>query len=189
MVITKGEVEVTVNQLSDGEKCLLALVGDLARRLALANPKLVNPLEGSGIVLVDELELHLHPVWQRAIIPALERTFPCCQFIVSTHSAPILGHIRQDSVFLLSHEPDNIKVRRLTTYGQDADRILEEVFGTTARPVEVENRLQRLFSEIDGNDLESARVHARELEESIGTDDSEVVKARVLIRRKELLGK
>ncbi|MBU5477732.1 AAA family ATPase [Eubacterium sp. MSJ-13] len=53
--------------MSDGEKCTIALFGDLARRMALANPNKDNPLDGEGIVLIDEIELHLHPLWQRRI--------------------------------------------------------------------------------------------------------------------------
>lgn len=83
MTLEKEGEELIVNQLSDGEKCLLAMVGDLARRLAIANPGLSDPLQGKGVVLIDEIELHLHPKWQREIIPALTRSFPNCQFIVT----------------------------------------------------------------------------------------------------------
>lgn len=189
MVVTKEEHEINVSQMSDGEKCLLAMVGDLARRLAVANPKLPEPLRGAGVVLIDELELHLHPVWQRAVVPALEQTFPNCQFLVSTHSAPILGHVRHDCVFLLSREPDNIIARRMATYGQDTDRILEEVFGASARPQEVDDAIQNIFREIEDGRLVNARSKTETLEQAIGIDDPELVKARVLIRRKELLGK
>lgn len=89
---------------------MLALTGDLVRRLAIANPALSNPLKGAAIVLIDEIDLHLHPQWQRAVIPRLEKTFPHCQFIVSTHSPQVIsevGHrivsifcIRQKKVWL-----------------------------------------------------------------------------------------
>ncbi|MBE9129000.1 MULTISPECIES: AAA family ATPase [unclassified Coleofasciculus] len=76
MTIKKQSEELIIDQLSDGEKGLLAMVGDLARRLAIASPGLCDPLQGSGVVLIDEIELHLHPKWQREIIPALTRTKP-----------------------------------------------------------------------------------------------------------------
>jgi predicted ATP-binding protein involved in virulence len=189
MVVTKSGEEVTINQLSDGEKCLLALVGDLARRLALANPKQPEPLHGNGIVLIDELELHLHPVWQRSVVPALESTFPACQFIVSTHSAPILGHIHPGSVFLLSRTERDMFVRQMTTYGQDTDRILEEVFGSTARPVHFEEQLRTLFQNIDRNDLARARTSVEHLSGVLGNDDPDLVRAGVLLHRKEVLRK
>ena len=65
-----------VLQLSDGEKCTLALFGDIARRLAIANPSLDDPLQGDGVVLIDELELHMHTSWQRKVISMLKKTFP-----------------------------------------------------------------------------------------------------------------
>ena len=71
----KGRQELQVNQLSDGEKVVLSLVGDLARRLAVANPGLDRPLEGQGFALVDEVDLHLHPSWQRLVMRRLTNTF------------------------------------------------------------------------------------------------------------------
>ncbi|MBC6475107.1 MAG: AAA family ATPase [Hormoscilla sp. GM102CHS1] len=107
MTVEKKGEELIVNQLSDGEKCLLAMVGDLPRRLAIANPGLSDPLQGKGVVLIDEIELHLHPKWQREIIPALTRTFPNCQFIVTTHSPQVVSHVKR---------PQDIKDRLLELF-------------------------------------------------------------------------
>ncbi|WP_309143275.1 AAA family ATPase [Nostoc sp. CHAB 5836] len=110
-VIKQGE-ELIVNQLSDGEKCLLAMVGDLARRLAIANPSLPDPLQGSGVVLIDEIELHLHPKWQREIIPALTRTFPNCQFIVTTHSPQVISQVKPEGIYILEKTDEGVVARR-----------------------------------------------------------------------------
>ena len=91
MVVDKGGREIRVDLLSEGEKCTLAMIGDLARRLILANPAMENPLEGKGIVLIDEIELHMHPSWQRRILSILKEVFPNIQFIVTTHSPQVLG--------------------------------------------------------------------------------------------------
>jgi len=114
MVATKkiegrDSVSLDVGSLSDGEKCVLAMVGDLARRLAIANPSLQNPLQGDGIVLIDEIDLHLHPQWEAEILPRLLQTFPNCQFIVTTHSPVVLSGITADNIFEIHHE-DTIKV-------------------------------------------------------------------------------
>lgn len=93
MVVNKGSLTISVDLLSDGEKCTLALIGDLARRIALANPNRDNPLDGEGIVLIDEIELHMHPSWQRRVLGVLKRVFPNIQFIVTTHSPQILGEV------------------------------------------------------------------------------------------------
>ena len=89
--LDKGGREIRVDLLSEGEKCTLAMIGDLARRLILANPAMENPLEGKGIVLIDEIELHMHPSWQRRILSILKEVFPNIQFIVTTHSPQVLG--------------------------------------------------------------------------------------------------
>lgn len=103
MLLSKHNVELAVNTLSDGEKCLLSLVGDLARRLALASPENVDPLQGNGIVLIDEIDLHLHPSWQRKIISKLKSTFPNCQFIVTTHSPQVLGELQASDIYILNN--------------------------------------------------------------------------------------
>lgn len=88
----KGET-LDIMQLSDGYKTLLSLVIDLASRMALANPKMKNPLDARAVVLIDEVDLHLHPEWQRRITGDLLKTFPAAQFIITTHSPYIVEAI------------------------------------------------------------------------------------------------
>ena len=97
----KQGVTLNLSQLSDGERSFLALVSDLGRRLALANPLLENPLDGAGVVLIDELELHLHPKWQLEVVEKLRSAFPNIQFIVTTHSPFILQTAREGEVMKL----------------------------------------------------------------------------------------
>lgn len=188
MLVDKDGQELAVNQLSDGEKCLLAMVGDLARRLALANPGLADPLQGEGIVLIDEIELHLHPVWQRNVIGALGETFPGCQFIVTTHSPAVLGHLDRNCVFLLTRDPAR-PVEVLTTLGQDANRLLEDVFGVASRPLVFEVKLGQLFAAIEEDQLETARYLVEELRRVYEDREPELVRAEAYIRRKEILGR
>lgn len=114
MTIKKNGQEFSLDQLSDGEKYTLAWIGDLAHRLALANPQLENPLEGDGIVLIDELEQHLSPSWQRKILPTLEKTFPNIQFLITTQSS-ILPETagEEDQVFLLEDKEGIIQAREI----------------------------------------------------------------------------
>ena len=87
----EGRVEkLSLNQLSGGYRIVLALAADLARRMAQGNPHMDDPLQSKAIVLIDEIELHLHPAWQQRILSDLMRTFPNAQFIVSTHSPQVL---------------------------------------------------------------------------------------------------
>jgi predicted ATP-binding protein involved in virulence len=190
MTLQKDGEELIVNQLSDGEKCLLAMVGDLARRLAIANPGLENPLDGFGVVLIDEIELHLHPKWQREIIPALTRTFPHCQFIVTTHSPQVIGEIKPQGIYILEKTENGIVAQRpQTSYGRDSNQILEHLMDVPERKQEIKNRLLELFRLIDDGNIPKARKLKQSLEQDIGYDEPEFASADVLIRRREILGK
>lgn len=190
MTVSKQGEELIINQLSDGEKCLLAMVGDLARRLAIANPGLAEPLEGSGVVLIDEIELHLHPKWQREIIPALTITFPNCQFIVTTHSPQVVSHVRPEGVYLLEKTPEGIVAKRPeSSFGRDSNRILEDLMGVPDRPQDIKEDLLDLFRLIDRGNLDGARQLRQQLANEIGADEPEFVRADILIRRKEILNK
>ena len=181
MVVTKGHREITVNQLSDGEKCLLALVGDLARRLALANPAATDPLGGAGVVLIDEIELHLHPKWQHQVVSRLAETFPGCQFLITTHSPAVLSHVENGAAFLLRSEQEEVKVYTLDPYGRDANALLEDVFGASARTPDVEEDLQRLFTLIDEEKYDEARALLQSLKERVDPSDPAFTRAHVML--------
>jgi len=186
MSVEKQGQELIVNQLSDGEKCLLAVVGDLARRLAIANPNpSFDPLQGSGVVLIDEIELHLHPKWQRGIIPDLEKTFPNCQFIVTTHSPQVISDV--EWVYLVMETPEGIVVEKLRSLGKDSNRILETLMGTGKRPAEIEHSFQELFRLIDEGKLDEARLCRQQLANRMKEEDPEFVRADWLIRRQEII--
>jgi len=180
LTITKNNQDFKLEQLSDGEKMLLMLVTDLARRLAIANPGLgVEALHGKGIVLIDEIDLHLHPQWQRLVIPGLTRTFPNCQFIVTTHSPQVLSKVKKENVFIL----ENYKLVAVTphTYGKDSNSILYELMDVKARPVEVQEKIDACFALIDEEKIEEAKLKLQELADLLGENDSEIVRARTLI--------
>lgn len=82
--------QLKIEQLSDGYRTTLAMVMDIAARMAEANPKMEDPLDTSGVVLIDEVDLHLHPEWQRDFLPKLVDAFPNIQFVVTTHSPFII---------------------------------------------------------------------------------------------------
>lgn len=190
MEVEKQGKRLTVNQLSDGEKCLMAMVGDLARRMSIANPMRENPLEGEGVVLIDEVDLHLHPKWQRMIIPRLTEVFPRCQFLITTHSPHIVTHVHQDSLFLLTMTEGGLEALPPSeSYGKTVERVLEDLMGLeTTRPKEIADALREIYSQIDEGKLDDARGSISALEKLIGVDP-ELVKANVLIKRKELIGK
>ncbi len=122
--------ELRIEQLSDGYKIITATVADIASRMAEANPDMPDPLLTSGIVLIDEIDLHLHPKWQREIIRDLKRTFPNVQFIVTTHSPTLLlGAIKDSQVLVMNNgEIQDITTSSYETY--DISQILlSQLFG------------------------------------------------------------
>jgi predicted ATP-binding protein involved in virulence len=190
MTVFKRGEELIVNQLSDGEKCLLAMAGDLARRLAIANPGLSDPLQGTGIILIDEIELHLHPRWQRNLLPTLSSTFPNCQFIVSTHSPQIVSDVQADAIYVLQQTPQGLVAHHpMGSYGRDSNQILELIMAVSERPQWSDDGLKKVFRLIEEGDLAAANELKTELEQKMGADEPDVMKAGAMIRRREILGK
>jgi predicted ATP-binding protein involved in virulence len=190
MEVTKKNKIVTVNQLSDGEKCLIAMLGDLARRMAIANPQNPYPLAGNGVIIIDEIDLHLHPQWQRFIVPKLLEVFPNCQFFISTHSPNIITHVQPESLHFMEQTEMGITIHPvLESYGKNVDRILEDLMGLeTTRPREIAQALKDIYEQISQNQLEEAKNNINDLRAKI-QDDPELIKAEVIIRRKEIIGK
>jgi predicted ATP-binding protein involved in virulence len=111
-VVNKDSETLDIMQLSDGYKTLLSLVIDLSIRMALANPESERPLESEAVVLIDEVDLHLHPEWQRKVVGDLLRTFPKTQFILTTHSPFIIesvnNHLQRYHIQALPTEDEEI---------------------------------------------------------------------------------
>lgn len=183
MSVNKNGKTFNVMQLSQGEKSLMALVGDIARRLAMMNPSLDNPLHGDGIVMIDEVDMHLHPSWQRTIIGRLTSTFPNCQFILTTHSPLVIS----DSKDVLVYSLDNAELRPVSPqFGQDANSVLLDVMNTDIRNAEIEQQLNDLLDAIQSNELASAESMLASLENVLAPDNIELTKARLLLRKQEV---
>ncbi|WP_448108638.1 AAA family ATPase [Pseudomonas azerbaijanoccidentalis] len=183
MAIDKDGVTLNVSQLSQGEKSMMALVGDIARRLAMMNQSLDNPLEGDGIVLIDEVDLHLHPKWQRSLIRQLSETFPNCQFVLTTHSPLVIS----DAKGVLCYVLDDGELREHNgLYGLDANQVLLEVMDTDVRNSEVQKRLNQLIKHLQDGDLENAKGLFAALSNELPEGHLELAKAALLIRKLEL---
>ena len=169
-LVEKKGVTLSLNQLSDGERGLLALVFDIARRLAIANPHSDNPIkEGLGIILIDEIELHLHPRWQRKVLRQLSNTFPKCQFIVTNHSPQVIGQSKPEQLRVLKQGTRKINVARVgQSFGMDSNWILEEIMGTPSRDHKIEVRLRSIADAIDESNFAHARELANQLEKDVG---------------------
>lgn len=117
--------------LSDGQRGAIGLVADMARRMCLLNPQLGQAVtrQTPGVVLIDVLEMHLHPQWQRRLTLGLQAAFPALQLIVASHSPQILGELHPDQMILLRPEGSpQAQVR----YGLDANAVLKEIMQAPA---------------------------------------------------------
>lgn len=179
VLIDHNGMSLNVRQLSDGERSLLSLVLDLAKRLAQANPASENPLaECEAIVLIDEIDLHLHPKWQRKVVGNLERTFPNCQFIATTHSPQVIGEVPHEKIRI-------IREGKIFTpeysFGIDSSRVLEELMETAPRNTNVEEQIGTIARLIADGKREHAISAIDALSSEIGEDDPEITRARTLL--------
>ncbi|MUJ36026.1 retron Ec78 anti-phage system effector ATPase PtuA [Aliivibrio fischeri] len=131
---------INITQLSQGQKTLVALTGDLALRLSILNSNAENPLHGHGIVIIDEIELHLHPRWQQEIILGLVNTFPNLQFIVTTHSPQVLSTLDNNcirQIYLDKQGEPKIKTPQFQTKGVTSASILARIMKTDSTPQKI----------------------------------------------------
>ena len=179
-----------IDQLSDGQRAVLALTADLAWRMAQGNPHLDDPLTSEAIVLIDELELHLHPSWQQRILKDLRRTFPNAQFIVSTHSPQVLTTVEPEHIVELAREDGRVVAGSVSgwTYGAEAGDVLSVIMGVDERPVnEFTKKLalyRRLINEDKGESQEALALR-RGLERR-SPEDPALGRADIEIRRRKL---
>ena len=177
--IDRNSTPIPVRQLSDGERGSLALVLDLTRRLAQANPTLEEPTsEAEAVVLIDEVDLHLHPTWQRRIVQNLQATFPRCQFIATTHSPQVIGEMPHDRIQVIAHGQ---VYSPPYSFGVDSSRVLEEIMEADPRTKEVWNLLREISEQISRQDLDRSRELLDTLADRLGEGDPEVTRLRTLL--------
>ncbi|WP_333627709.1 AAA family ATPase [Stenotrophomonas cyclobalanopsidis] len=173
-VVDKRGQPFFLHQLSDGERGLLALVFDLTRRLAIANPDTDSPIaEGVALVMIDEIELHLHPKWQRDVIKRLPSIFKSCQFVITTHSPQVIGEVEARCVRLLTWRDGKVVVDTpAMAYGTDSNWILSVLMGAEEISQEVEAKLENVSRLISGRDLDNARSQISSLREDVGNTEA-----------------
>lgn len=181
------------DNLSAGQRMMLALVADLAIKVVTQNAYLLPPdrlgaedetlprvlAQTPGVVLIDELDVHLHPTWQRRVATDLKSTFPGIQFICTSHSPQVIGELQPNEIIML-HDDGHLNPSQ--SFGMDANRILEELMGAQHRNVETERRLRQLFSLIDDERFEEARRKIDEIAAILHNEnDPELTRATSLM--------
>jgi predicted ATP-binding protein involved in virulence len=179
LLIDRGATTISVRQLSDGERGTLALVLDLARRLAQANPNQPDPTASAeAVVLIDEIELHLHPKWQRQIVHNLRAAFPRCQFIATTHSPQVIGEVEHERIQIIA---DGQVYPPPYSYGVDSSRVLEEIMGADPRANDVQDLLSEISHAVGGQRYDLGRELVGRLADHLGEADPEVTRLRTLL--------
>lgn len=186
------------DNLSAGQQMMLALIADIAIRVVTQNAFLVPPddlgppdvlpqvlKETPGVVLIDELDVHLHPRWQRQVATDLKRIFPQVQFICTSHSPQVIGEVLPEEIRVLDHLDFPIPDQ---SFGMDANWILEVLMQAQRRDVRVTAEIDMLFKLIAAKDLEKAEQCLLRLREQTGNSE-DLARANATIRRMRLLGK
>ncbi len=181
-----------LSNLSDGQRMLLAMVADIAVKAVTLNAHLLpsdklgledEPIprvlrDTPGVVLIDELDVHLHPSWQRRVAADLKRTFPSIQFVCTSHSPQVIGEVPPEQIRIIEGEtvysPEH-------SFGVDSSRILEEVMDTKPRTESVDALLSKLARQISDDDFDGARATISEAETQLGANDPEITSARTLM--------
>ena len=196
--VKSGELEVSIKRkngtvenlplriFSDGIKSTMSMIADIAYRMAVLNPQLLDNIleETSGVVLIDEIDMHLHPSWQSKIIKILVKTFPKVQFIFTTHSPSILSNISNENILILN----NLEIYKLEdkTYGRDIESIVHQVMRTEVRPQEIVDKLKEFNNLLDESKIEEAKRLLKELEEILGKNDANMIDARISLELEEM---
>jgi len=188
IVEVDGRGQLPFHLLSDGQRNMLALAADIAFKAAQLNPGLGGTVleETPGVVLIDELDLHLHPRWQRHVVADLKRTFPRVQFFASTHSPQIVGETPRDEVIILRE--DGVGQPNVA-YGADSNWILEFVMGAQAREPKVQEMIAAANDALETGELNTAREKLSELRHALAGDDGEVARIEGSIETLEALAR
>ena len=188
-VSTDGSLQkFAMDEMSDGYKNTLSMIGDIAYRMAVLNPMLGDKVleETTGVVVIDEIDLHLHPQWQQTIISDLNTIFPKIQFIVSSHAPAVINSVAREQIRILDN--GEIYMPAAQTYGRDANSILREVMKVAERPTDIKQRMNLFYSYMDDNNYKEADNVLTEIEAIVGTTDPDIAAARTSLDLEKILG-
>jgi predicted ATP-binding protein involved in virulence len=186
------------SNLSAGQKMMVALVADIAIKIVNQNAAFLSkeleinneilPLllqKTSGLVLIDEIDVHLHPKWQHQVVNDLRTTFPSIQFVCTSHSPLIIGEVEANCIRILESDKEtsyNYATIPSESYGLDAKRVLYELMGSSDQNKETVDKLHALYRLIDDEDFNQARQKIITLTEKLGELEPELTRARSLIK-------
>ena len=165
-----------IASLSAGYQSLIWMCFDIAYRMAVLNPALVDKInEAPGIVMIDELDVHLHPQWQWLVIDVLRSAFPNVQFIATTHSPLIIASAKDVWCINISDIQHTLAFQ--SGYGLEVQDVLQEIQQTNELPPEIQGIVKNFYHAIDTEELNQAETYLHQLEKEIGSNSPLVIKA------------
>ena len=184
----EGKVKIPLNQLSDGYKGTISLIADIAYRMAVLNPQLSERVlsETDGIVLLDEVDLHLHPAWQQRVIHDLVNIFPKVQFIVTTHAPAVIQSVKSENLMILKDY--QIMDAGSQVYGKEVNAVLNEIMGVTERPPEVSKLFKSFYNLLEKKEFKLAEQILDQIDKLRDYHDPEVAGCRVKLKLERIRG-
>jgi predicted ATP-binding protein involved in virulence len=181
VLLFNNKVRIPLDQLSDGQRIMLLTCLTIAFQCVLLNPHLGEQALQltKGVVMIDEVDEHLHPGWQRLILPQLMETFPSIQFIVTTHSPQVVGSVDKENLFFLIN--NQILPSEIYVNGRDSNSILSEVFDERERNLIVVNQLKNFYIHLKKKEFDLAQGILVELEKKMGATDIEILRAKSIL--------
>lgn len=181
-------MKVPLSQMSDGYKSTISLIADIAYRMTVLNPQLGEAVlsETTGVILIDEIDLHLHPAWQHMILSDLRNIFPKIQFIVSTHAPAVISSVKKENLIILEnnvalHEPYEV-------YGKDVNSLLSEVMGADDRNPFVADMFGKFKAALDSGNYKEAEEILENIDSLRGHHDKEVMTNRIILDMERIRG-
>lgn len=177
-----ARMRIPINQLSDGYKTTISLVADIAYRMAVLNPQLLGKVcdETDGVVLIDEVDLHLHPVWQQRIIGDLTGIFPKVQFIVTTHAPAVINTIRSENLVVLDNRDAYYPSGEV--YGKDVNTILRGTMRADERPADIKAKFDKFYDLLAAGEYLQAEGVLKELDDRIKSDDADLAACKLKLK-------
>ena len=184
LVVEKEGIDIPFDSLSGGEEAVFVLSADLARRLMMEFPN-TEVCEAPGLVCIDKIEQHLHPAWERKILPSLMKTFPACQFVISSHSPQVLASVEAQHIRILETAKNGVRSvsQPIASKGRDSNYILEAVLGTPERNDDVSRLLAKCDQLIDAYELDAAETVLSTLNESVEGSAATIAIRRAKVNR------
>ena len=174
--------DLPLGYYSDGFRNLVYLIIDMVWRASQLNPWL--DLDGlaaqvTGVVTIDEIDLHLHPKWQMKAVQIIQELFPNVQFFITTHSPTIVSNMQKGTLYIIRN--NEITQHADDFFGKQVDNIMRTVIGAPDRNIGIQDKLNLLFRLIDQNNVPEYTRILNELTELLSNDDPDIQKALSLI--------